>query len=82
LRLQNALRNAGMVFAVMTPSTVARAIGTAIGWFLPTVCMFGPEDVEQAIDFLRATSEERVQLREALHRLRAELPSVVGARAS
>ena len=43
LRLQNALRYAGMIFAVMTPSTVARAIGTAIGWFLPTVGVFGPQ---------------------------------------
>lgn len=38
--------------AVLTPSTLARAAGTAVHWFRPEVCIFGPTNVDGAIAHL------------------------------
>ncbi len=59
--------------AVLTPSPLARAAGTAIRWFNPEVRIFGPDEIERALDHLEVSRAERAALTETLAALRAEL---------
>lgn len=59
--------------AVLTPSTLARAAGTALNWFRPEVRIFGPRDVKQAFSHLAVTDAESSELSNALRELMREL---------
>jgi hypothetical protein len=59
--------------AVVTTSMVARAAGTAIAWFTPTLRVFSPDDSERAFDHIDATELERKLLRRALAELKEEV---------
>jgi hypothetical protein len=58
---------------VLTPSALARAAGTAISWFNPSIKMFDPEALERALDHLDATRAQRDLLARTLGELRREL---------
>jgi hypothetical protein len=59
--------------AVVTPSTLARAVCTAIGWFQPRLRAFAPEELEAALDYLDANEADRKVLTRMLRELRLEL---------
>ncbi len=59
--------------AVLTPSAMARAAGTAISWFIPSIKMYEPDALDRALDHLDATRAERDVLTRALADLRREL---------
>jgi hypothetical protein len=61
------------VVAVFTESALARAAGTAISWFIPGIRIFGPNDIDQALDHLGGSSVERATVKVALAELRSEL---------
>lgn len=59
--------------AVLTPSALARAAGTAMGWFRPEVRVFGATDFAKAMEHLSLTGEVAVEIGRALDELKAEL---------
>lgn len=59
--------------AVLTPSALARAAGTAISWFNPRLRVFDPDDVERALDHLDAVRADRQALIHAMGDLRREM---------
>jgi hypothetical protein len=69
-KLQTMLGKTKITFAVLTPSAWARAVGAAISWFVPSVGMFKPTELDKAFDHLQAKPEEREGLRATLERLR------------
>jgi hypothetical protein len=71
--LNEVLQNARPPVAVITPSAFARAAGTAISWFIPSIRTFAPEEVDRALDHLDASEADRRRLSEALVELRREV---------
>ena len=59
--------------AVLTSSPIARAAGTAISWFNPMFKVFGPDDVDNALDHLALRGIERTHAREALLEMKRDL---------
>jgi hypothetical protein len=59
--------------AVLTPSAIARAAGTAISWFIPTLKMFDTDELDSALGHLDATRLDRDALTRTLSELRREL---------
>jgi hypothetical protein len=55
--------------ALLTSSAIARAIGTALRWFDAQLGIFGPDEVEPALNHIEATGEYRLLLRSALREL-------------
>jgi hypothetical protein len=69
-RLAAALAGFHPLTAILTPSTLARAIGVAISWANPSVRMFAPDALESALTHLQATAAERAVLVTCLARLK------------
>ena len=63
----------GALFAVVTPSMMARGIVLAISLFNPHIRAFRPEDTEVALTFLRVPVVERAALLATVQRLRDSL---------
>jgi hypothetical protein len=59
--------------AVLTPSSGARAIATAISWFIPTIRVFRPEDINGALRHLGVSASRVALLRRTLAELRTDL---------
>ena len=59
--------------AVLTPSPLARAAGTAVHWFRPEVCVFGPSNVDSAMAHLDVSPELARQLKDVLKDLMKEV---------
>src|SRR5262249_16792238 len=77
--LNEVLRDVRPPVAVITPSTVARAACTAIGWFNPRLRPFAPEELERAFDYLDANQDDRKVLSRMLREMRLELGHVSAA---
>jgi hypothetical protein len=58
---------------VLTGSAAARAAGVAVRWFNPELAIFGAEDVEAALDHIRAPADQRSLLKRTLTELKSEL---------
>lgn len=63
----------GALFAVVTPSMMARGIVLAVSLFNPHIRAFRPDDTEQALTFLRVPVAERAALLATVQRLRDSL---------
>jgi hypothetical protein len=72
-KLHTALGKTKATIAVLTPSALARAAGTAIAWFNPGLRVFDPDDIERAFDHLDAARAERPVLSRTLAELRREM---------
>jgi hypothetical protein len=59
--------------AVLTPSALARAAGTAISWFIPTLKMFDVQHLERALDHLDVNRLDRETLSRGLAEGRRDL---------
>ena len=73
-KLQDQLGKKKMTFSVMTQSAWARAVGSAVSWFVPNVAMFSPNELEKALDHLTVPPQLRSRMREKLDELRTLLP--------
>lgn len=62
--------------AVLTPSALARAAGTAVHWFRPEVCIFAPNNVASAIAHLEVSAEVARALPGVLRDLMQEVGAV------
>ncbi len=60
-------------FALISPSLLARGIVLAINLFNPYIRAFRPEDLDQAMKFLRVPDAERPALLAVAQRLREQL---------
>ena len=65
--------------AVLTTSALARAAGIALGWFNPRIRIYGPGQIDRALDHLLVPTEDRGAVREALGELRQQLSDGAGA---
>jgi hypothetical protein len=72
-RLNAVLGAAKVRIGVLTSSAAARAAGVAVRWFNPELSIFGPEDVEAALDHIRVPAEQRNDVKRALTELKSEL---------
>jgi len=72
-RLNGLLGSNKLPMAVLTPSVLARAAGTAISWFNPNLRIFGPDDYEAAFKHLGASADERSALRALVERFKGDL---------
>jgi hypothetical protein len=72
-RLNQILAETKPPIAVLTPSALARAAGTAISWFNPRLRVFDPDDIERALDHLDAVRADRQALVRAVAELRREM---------
>jgi hypothetical protein len=59
--------------AVLTSSALARAAGTAVNWFRPDVCIFGPTDIAGALRHLDVPPEVAPELTLVLQELKYEV---------
>lgn len=59
--------------SILTNSVLARAVATAISWFIPQLKVFGVAAFEPACAFLELSPAERARASEALHALEVEL---------
>jgi len=80
-KLQDQLGKKKMIFAVITPSAWARAVGTAVSWFVPNVAMFHPNELEKALDHLGVAAQTRAGIRERFDQLRGALQGLPGVAA-
>lgn len=55
--------------ALVTSSTLARSVVTALSWFNPLVKAFAPDEVAQAFDYLQLDSSEVQAVRGAIRML-------------
>jgi hypothetical protein len=72
-RLNDALGARRVRIAVLTPSSLARAAGTAVGWFRPEVRAFGASDESRAIAHLGIGEEIARDVLKALGEMKREL---------
>ena len=72
-RLNAVLGSAKVRIGVLTSSAAARAAGVAVRWFNPELSIFGPDDLEAALEHVRAPVEQRGELKRALSDLKNEL---------
>jgi len=77
--LNDVLRDVRPPVAVITPSTLARAVCTAIGWFQPRLRAFPPDEIESAFDYLDANEADRGILSRMLREMRLEIGHVSAA---
>jgi hypothetical protein len=77
--LNDVLRDVRPPVAVVTPSTLARAVCTAIGWFQPRLRAFAPEELPNAFDYLDTNEGDRKVLSRMLREMRLELGHVSAA---
>jgi hypothetical protein len=59
--------------AVMTASVIARTVGKALRWFQPQLQIFGPSDVEAALDHIGTIGYDRSAVRATLIELKQSL---------
>ncbi len=59
--------------AVLTPSALARAAGTAVSLFRPDVHVFGPHELGPALEHLGVSGEQAAEVRVVLSELKEEL---------
>ena len=76
-RLTAVLRDRKPPMAVVTPSQLARAIGTAIRWFNPSFQVFAPSELEKAFLHLRASAAEKRAIERALAELKSEVRDAI-----
>lgn len=69
----NASLGPGVRIAVLTSSAIARAAGTAVTWFRPHVRVFGPKDLQGAMDHLELPPDNRQEIGDALQELKRSL---------
>ncbi len=69
----HALDGAQVPVAILTNSLLMRGAGIAISWFNPHLKMFGPDQLQPAIDYLGLTAWERAEVPVALAHLEEEL---------
>ncbi|MCA9607977.1 MAG: hypothetical protein KC619_20345 [Myxococcales bacterium] len=80
-RMVDAMDGAQVPVAIVTTSLLTRGVGVAIRWFNPCVEVFGPSQLQGALDHLGLTDWERAEVPPLLSRLEAEVGiSVVGLR--
>lgn len=60
------------ISAGISSSRMARAVGTAISWFVPTLRTFAPDEEEAALTHLRVDARDRARMKSALAELLAE----------
>jgi hypothetical protein len=72
-RLNAVLGSNKVRIGLLTASAAARAAGVAVRWFNPELSIFGPEDVEAALDHIRAPTDQRSEVKRALTELKSEL---------
>ena len=77
--LNEVLRDVRPPVAIVTPSTLARAVCTALSWFQPRLRGFSPEEIESAFDYLDANEDDRRVLSKMLREMRLELGHVSAA---
>ena len=76
-RLNAVLRDTKPRMAVVTPSQLARVVGTAIRWFNPSFHVFAPSEIDQAFLHLGASSEERRGIERTLAELKSEVSDAI-----
>jgi hypothetical protein len=59
--------------AILTSSPIARAVGTAMGWFNPLFRVFGTHELERALDHLQVKGPDRQRLSRTLDDARMDL---------
>lgn len=64
--------------AIMTPSTFARGVGTAMTWFNPHMRLFGPEQLTEVLSHLGSPEHDRPRLKLVLGELERELHRLSG----
>jgi hypothetical protein len=69
-------RNTARV-AVLTPSTVARGIVTALSWFWPIYRSFPPDDLAGALSFLELPAQALPDIRRLLGELRSNVSGCI-----
>lgn len=67
------LQGARVPVAILTSSVLMRGAGVAVSWFNPSLKIFGPFALEEAIDYLDLTSWERIEGMRVLYELHQEL---------
>ena len=72
-RLNAVLGSNKVRIGVLTASAAARAAGVAVRWFNPELSIFGPEDVDAALDHIRAPTDQRSEVKRTLTELKSEL---------
>jgi hypothetical protein len=72
-RLNAVVGDAKPRIAVLTPSALARAAGTAISWFIPTLRMFELDALQPALDHLDVSRVDREALTRGLDEAKKEL---------
>lgn len=68
-----ALEGAKVPVAILSNSLLMRSAATAVSWFNPQLKVFGPNDLEPAIDYLGLTPWERTETRNTLVEFQATL---------
>lgn len=63
------LKGARVPVAILTNSWLMRGSGVAVSWFNPSLKVFGPDDLDAAIQYLGLTTWERVESARALEEL-------------
>jgi hypothetical protein len=71
VRLTAGFKGRKISVAVLTQSALARAAGIALRWFRPEVRLFAPTEVDAALDYLEATSTERIEIQRSLAEMKA-----------
>lgn len=59
--------------AVLTPSTMARSIVTALSWFMPIYRSFAPDDLAGALSFLELPAQSLPDIRRLMGELRSNV---------
>jgi hypothetical protein len=72
-RLNEKLGKRRVRIAVLTPSALARAAGTAVHWFRPEVRIFRPSETDAAIKHLEVTPDVAFELSSALREMKHEM---------
>lgn len=75
-----ALNGAKVPVAILTNSILMRSAATAVSWFNPQLKVFGPSDLEPAIDYLQLTPWERTETRNTLAEFQEKLKIDVARR--
>lgn len=55
------LKGAKVPVAILTNSLLMRSASTAVSWFNPQLKVFGPNDLDSALDYLDLTAWERTE---------------------
>lgn len=77
--LNDVLRAGAPPIAIMTPSALARAVGTAMTWFNPRMALFGPDQLSEAMTHLGSPEHDTPRLKLVLAELERELQRLSGS---